>query len=764
MSEKNITNIAYSPNRLYILIPSFLSIFMNCIFIFHYVFKLLSNKKENKMTSLEKLLLPLSILESIISLFWFISGEIFQSDKEIQDNFTSCKIYGTVQIFCYIFDWVLTYLTITHLKNMILNPLNYILKSGKKIIKYLIISCGMGLVGAILSYIFNAVGESPMITCFLSIKSFYDQNTEVAAAIKIIKLIIIGLICFIPVFNLFSGFIQIIIVCKSDYYKLDNENKKMFNNHALYLFIYFIMTFCLFSLYILEFIIMAFKNSINELHLQAVYFIISLMICITPLIVGVIRLKQTKIISTLFKEIKNKCCSSSISNDKESILNPLIDNESTFEQFESSAIKKFVMNIYIAVCFCLEKKIPEDEIKYENLNEQMCNETIQYKISRSEIMKDLSNGRLINDRLVKLRGEFSISCVEFSPKFFKYLRQLDGIKEEIIVKSMLPMNNKIGITETEGKGGSFFVNSDDKEFILKTITFEEMELIRRLLLNKLVNYLHENNDSIISRIYGVYKISIKNGIFKEDEIYFVLMKNLIASFSDNLICKYDLKGSSLNRKVKFENIDKKVMKDINFNEAEQVLLLNKNNSQKLQDIVKKDAEFFNSCGIMDYSLLVAKISLNNEEIKFLFGKNHRKKTEKEYLEMVGVTRMPSINSLESSQNSVEIKVNDKDDKKDINNQRRFEDNRIECLRKYFYPSLKGDILYIIGIIDFFQLYNLHKSIETKYKIFANRVKANVISSMPPKEYKERFIEFVKNITNSENYLKEINDPENKNDF
>ena len=36
--------------------------------------------------------------------------------------------------------------------------------------------------------------------------------------------------------------------------------------------------------------------------------------------------------------------------------------------------------------------------------------------------------------------------------------------------------------------------------------------------------------------------------------------------------------------------------------------------------------------------------------------------------------------------------------------------------------------------------------------------------MPPKEYKERFIEFVKNITNSENYLKEINDPENKNDF
>jgi len=763
MSEKISLNIAYSPNRLYILIPSFMSILMNSIFILHYIFKLLSNKKENKMTSLEKLLLPLSILESIISLFWFISGELFQSNKEIQEKFTECKIYGAIQIFCYIFDWVLTYLTITHLKNMILNPLNYILKSGKKIIKYLSISCGMGLSGAILSYVYSVVGESPMITCFLSIKSYYEENKEENTANKVIKLIIIGSICFIPIFNLLSGFIQIIIVCKSDYYRQDKENKKMFNNHTLYLFIYFIMTFCLSSLYILEFIIMAFKKSINELNIQILYFIISLMICITPLIVGVIRLKQNKIIRNLFKEIKNKCCSSSINSDKESILNPLIDNESTFEQFESSAIKKFVMNIYIAVCFCLEKRISEDDIKYENLNEQMCNETIQHKISRSEMMKDLSNGRLINDRLVKLRGEFSISCVEFSPKLFKYLRQLDGIKEEVIEKSMLPMNNKIGITETEGKGGSFFVNSDDKEFILKTITFEEMELIRRLLLNKLVNYLHANNDSIISRIYGVYKISIQSGLFKEDEIYFVLMKNLIASFSDNLICKYDLKGSSLNRKVKFENIDKKVMKDINFNEAEQVLLLNKDNSKKLQDIVKKDAEFFNSCGIMDYSLLVAKISLNKDEINFLFGKDHRKQTEKEYLEMVGIKRIPSINSMESSRNSIEIKVNE-DDKNDINNQRRFEDKRIECLRKYFFPSLKGDILYIIGIIDFFQLYNLHKSIETKYKIVANRVKANVISSMPPKEYKERFTEFVKNITNSENYLKEINDPENRNDF
>ena len=36
--------------------------------------------------------------------------------------------------------------------------------------------------------------------------------------------------------------------------------------------------------------------------------------------------------------------------------------------------------------------------------------------------------------------------------------------------------------------------------------------------------------------------------------------------------------------------------------------------------------------------------------------------------------------------------------------------------------------------------------------------------MPPEEYKERFIEFVSSITECEKYLKDLNDPENQNDF
>ena len=70
----------------------------------------------------------------------------------------------------------------------------------------------------------------------------------------------------------------------------------------------------------------------------------------------------------------------------------------------------------------------------------------------------------------------------------------------------------------------------------------------------------------------------------------------------------------------------------------------------------------------------------------------------------------------------------------------------------------------MSIIDFFQLYNLQKNFETKYKQIANRIKAKYISSVPPNEYKERFIEFVKNKSDSEKFLKKMYDPDNKNDF
>ena len=362
-----------------------------------------------------------------------------------------------------------------------------------------------------------------------------------------------------------------------------------------------------------------------------------------------------------------------------------------------------------------------------------------------------------------MRENFSISVVEYAPEIFSYLRNLDNVSDDMIETSMLPMNNKIGIKETEGRGGSFFINSDDNEFIIKTITEKEFQVMMKFLENNIVKYFHDNSNSIICRLYGVYKIYIKTGLIQRDNLYFILMKNVIGTFTDNLLCKYDLKGSSLNRKVGYDdNIDKKVMKDLNFNEVEERFLLNKENGKKLLSIAQKDSDFLTSLNIMDYSLLVVKISLNQYEMDYLFGENHRKKTEMQYLQMIGKERQ-TLSTVPNE--SIEIKnVDNKNlfEKKEENI--RFKESNIASLKKYLFPSLYPDIAYLMSIIDYFQVYNIQKELENKYKKLKAGVKREDISSIPANEYKNRFIDFIKMKTDSEEFLKKIYDPENKNDF
>ena len=555
-----------------------------------------------------------------------------------------------------------------------------------------------------------------------------------------------------PIFLIAFIIYKVVIVVKSESYNNDVINQKLFRAHIFYLFGYLLFYF----LFPILYFTWAFKVN----NLESFSFAISLILNFGPIIIWFVRIYISKL-SVIYS---NNFIPED--GDAMSLLDKIkdVDGEQN-QQFESSAIKKFVSNFYISVCFCLEKSNSFPNIKYSELKGKMIDKSNNYVITQKKIAKELPNSQLVNDTLIKSREKFSIQCVEYSPYVFNYLRQLDQVSNEMIISSMLPMNNKNGIKETEGKGGAFFINSDDYEFILKTITEQEYKIMMRLLHKNMVEYFKLNNNSIICRIYGVYKIKIDTGLLQSDEIYFILMKNVVGSFIENLLCKYDLKGSSLNRKVGYENIDKTVMKDLNFNEVEEVFLLNKADSKKLLNICEKDSKFLCKSGIMDYSLFVAKISLNNDEIKSLFGRDHRKATEKQFLEMIGKVResRPTNSSIEKEPD--DNNENEKDKLIDNGEDNiRFKEGNIGCLKKYLYPSLKGDVAYIMSIIDYFQIYNLQKNLETKYKKLKAGVQEKAISSVPPDEYKDRFIEFVKNKTDSEHYLQKIYDPNNKNDF
>ena len=744
--------IGYAPNKYYILIPILLNIFINLIFVF-LDFKKILNKNKNKLKSLDKFLFPLSILEILIFLIWCCSGFL---QVVVHDDSTGCRILGMFQIFFYVNELLLIHGIISHLKHLIMNPLNYILKSNKQLCKSLIKSLLTSLIIAIVCFIMRITGKSPIATCFFRYE-FLEEN-------KLPYKIVFTIIIMLPFFVIVHAISKISILTRSNTYESDSSNKKLFQTHIAYLFIY-LLIFPLFPILYLTF---AIKKENPDWTFN---FVMTLLMILFPLISGIIRLYKTKITSkkVSLNPSENNLSQIgllNISEDKEKECDDddELEEKEQIELFEASAIKKFVMNFYISVCFCLEKNSSHPILLFNDLTDDMNNDKNIYTITKNIISKELPNGELIKDPMVNSRENFSIKCIEYAPKIFSYLRESDDVPEEMVIKSMLPKNNKIGIKETEGKGGSFFVNTDDSEFILKTITQNEFNVMLSLLQNKMVHYYKNNKNSIICRIYGVYKISIQTGLIKNDEIYFILMKNVIGSFSGSLICKYDLKGSSLNRKVQYENMDKNVMKDINFNEVENVFMLNKEDSKKLLEIVEKDSNFLYSQGIMDYSLLVAKISLNNSEIVSLFGKNHRRNSEKQFLELLGKESKNALNPNIKKESKVNQEEEDDYNIMNDSSEIRFKEGNIASLRKYIFPSLKADVMYILSIIDYFQLFTLQKNLENRYKKFKTGVKKEAISSIPPKEYRDRFIEFVKQKTDSEHYLQELYNPQNQNDF
>ena len=375
---------------------------------------------------------------------------------------------------------------------------------------------------------------------------------------------------------------------------------------------------------------------------------------------------------------------------------------------------------------------------------EQCKESTEYIISKEKIFQ--LNSPLASDNTIYSLGKHQINCVEFAPSVFSYLRELDGVSEKEVIDSFLPSNNKQGIQESEARGGNFFISTDNKQFLLKTIPYQDAELIRLVLLWHLAEHFTENKNSLIGRIYGLYKIEKKSSCFSSEDIYFILMKNVYGAFDEIVQCKYDLKGSSLDRTVNIHSMDtlnKKVMKDNNFREIERALLLSKTNSQKLTTNCEKDVVLLANLGVMDYSLLVVKLTLNSSEMVALFGEDHFVKTQQEISELLN----KNIDNKEENNEKMLVKFEEI----------RFDLEKIENLRKYLFPSLISHQAYIIAIIDFFQLYNLGKAIEQKFKGMIADIMA--ISSSPPDDYVVRFLENLNEICNCKKLFE--NDENNK---
>ena len=76
-------------------------------------------------------------------------------------------------------------------------------------------------------------------------------------------------------------------------------------------------------------------------------------------------------------------------------------------------------------------------------------------------------------------------------------------------------------------------------------------------------------------------------------------------------------------------------------------------------------------------------------------------------------------------------------------------SEIKSYRKYMYRSVYENIIYLVSIIDYFQIYNFFKYLETNYKFFFTSKDKYGISCVTPHVYLNRFIHYINRITDME---------------
>ena len=349
---------------------------------------------------------------------------------------------------------------------------------------------------------------------------------------------------------------------------------------------------------------------------------------------------------------------------------------------------------------------------------------------------------------------------EFAGIIFNNIRLLLGIDKESFISSISPQEfvTEIMISSqtifeelcSTGKSGSLFYYTRDGRFIVKTISKKEYKFLKKILTSY-YNHIKNNPLSLLPKFLGCYKL-IRKRNKKKYNIYFIVMINVFAT-SNHIDKRYDLKGSKIGRKVlKGTEEDKKILnsgdmalKDLDFeHKKEKVYVGNRKNLIISQ--LEKDTNFLEKIGSNDYSLLLGihnfenkakarisapfplgfqksnTINFNPNEPNIIYKKNNN-------------LRFSNFRKFSEKDKDSEISTEEIEAQKLISELYDFEDGGI--------LSSNGLKIYYIGIIDILTEYGFVKKTEHFCKMI--RYCSEQMSCIPPKKYKERYLNYMKSV-------------------
>mgnify|MGYP002624360497 CR=1 FL=1 len=211
-------------------------------------------------------------------------------------------------------------------------------------------------------------------------------------------------------------------------------------------------------------------------------------------------------------------------------------------------------------------------------------------------------------------NNIQFKILSFCPFVFHHIRLMDNISIDDILSSLDPINNMKKIKSmkvTGGRGNNCIINTWDKKIIVKTVNKNE----RQILVEKMIVDYHclmKESKSLLSRIYGIFKIELKD----KGSINVMIQRNMNDLPIKTKLLTFDFKGSTVDRQSiseediklnKQELVNKyknKVLKDIDLGIIDMKFVIDYNNWQKIMSVIDSDSMFLQNYEVTDYSLLI----------------------------------------------------------------------------------------------------------------------------------------------------------------
>ncbi|CAI4058515.1 1-phosphatidylinositol-4-phosphate 5-kinase SKDI_04G4270 [Saccharomyces kudriavzevii IFO 1802] len=325
-------------------------------------------------------------------------------------------------------------------------------------------------------------------------------------------------------------------------------------------------------------------------------------------------------------------------------------------------------------------------------------------------------------------SQYAFKFKDYCPEVFRELRALFGLDP---ADYLVSLTSKYILSElnSPGKSGSFFYYSRDYKYIIKTIHHSEHIHLRKHI-QEYYNHVKDNPNTLICQFYGLHRvkmpISFQNKI-KHRKIYFLVMNNLFPPHLDIHIT-YDLKGSTWGR---FTKLDKErlakdrsyrpVMKDLNWLQEGQKIKFGPLKKKTFLTQLKKDVELLAKLNTMDYSLLIGVHDITKA-----------KEDDLQLADTASIEEQPQAQAPMRSGAGTVV--------------------------RHFFREFEGGIrasdqfnndvnlIYYVGIIDFLTNYSVLKKLETFWRSLRHDTK--LVSAIPPRDYADRFYEFIEDSVDS----------------